>query len=240
MTKNSENSEKVRRRSFRKRKTFRFSDLSPEVRHQLEKLKASITLASGDQETKSILFSSYNRAEGTSTVAANFAECVAQDKSLKILLIDANTRSPSLHRTFNPKGSHRTLGFSDMLSDQTVTTTLPKPSSNSNLSFVPCGNVTHHPSQVFNHALFKAFIDKAKQFYDFVIFDSSPIGKYYDSIILASNLDGVILVVEAEKTTSYDLKRAKEMLQDRNIHLLGVILNRRKFPIPRLIFERFF
>ena len=240
MAESGENSKKVRRRSFRKEKTLRFSHLPPEARHQFEKLKSSLSLGNPAQKVKSILISSYNHGEGTSTVAANFAECLAQDMNLKILLVDANTRRPSLHRVFNPKGSSNTPGFSEIVIKQTVTPALPKPSSSSNLSFVPCGSITHHPSGVFNHALFKAFSHKAKQLYDFVIFDSSPLGRYYDSIVLASNLDGVILVVEAEKTTSYDLKRAKEMLQDKNIHLLGVILNKRKFPIPRFVFERFF
>jgi hypothetical protein len=117
---------------------------------------------------------------------------------------------------------------------------LPEPLPNSNLSLISTGNITYHPSQVFDHAQFRNFIKYVRERFDFVIFDSSPIGKYYDSIVLASHLDGVILVVQAEKTPCYEVKRAKQMLEDRNISILGTVLNRRRYHIPAFIFERFF
>lgn len=242
MARTSEAVEKSKKQTYKRRhgQQLRFSDLTLEARHQLEKLKSSIILRDANQSTRSILFSSYNHGEGTSTVTANFAEALAQDEKYKILLVDANTRCPRLHKIFNPDKPKTTMAFSDLLSKQITTSNLPEPSSGCNLSITLCGDIAYHPSQVFDHARFTNFIKCVTKLFDFVIFDSSPIGRYYDSIVLASHVDGVILVVEAEETPCYELKRAKQILQDRNIPILGVVLNRRRFHIPDFIFQRFF
>lgn len=218
----------------------RFSELPLEFRHQLEKLKGALALEKDLQESKAILFCSYNEGEGSSTVAANFAGCLAQDRALHTILVDANTRNRNKISGYTFKASSSGLGFYEMICDQRGAEKIPGPSENSGFTFLPCGMVRHHPAQVFDHALFKIFVARAKQLYDVVLFDSSPLGKHYDAIVLASSLDGVILVVEAERTTSYELKRAHKMLQEKNIPVLGAILNKRRFPIPRLVFERFF
>ncbi|NVM20222.1 MAG: CpsD/CapB family tyrosine-protein kinase [Desulfobacterales bacterium] len=217
----------------------RFSDLPLGVRHQFEQLKSSIILGSSAQRIKSILFTSYNHGEGTSTVIANFAESLVQDRKYKILMVDANTRSPALHQLAGVNNPDDNLVFSDMLTQQIAESDLPKPSPTSNLSLVPCGSTAYHPSQIFDHTKFSNFINRVTKLFDFVIFDSSPVGKYYDPVILASHVDGVILVVQAEKTPFHELKRANQILQDGNIPILGAVLNRRRFYIPQVIFERF-
>ncbi|MBC2696166.1 MAG: CpsD/CapB family tyrosine-protein kinase [Desulfobacteraceae bacterium] len=224
----------------RQRGPLRFSNLPLEARHQFEKLKSSIIMADSDQRAKAILFASYNHGEGTTTLATTFAESLAQDKKYKILLVDANTRSPGLDTNLIPDNLKKPLLFSDILSQKSVSHVLPGGSVASKLLIIPSGNVTYHPSQVFDHSHFADFIREMKEQFDFIIFDSSPLGRYYDTIVLATHMDGVILVVQAEKTPWYDLNRAKQMLEDKNVPVLGIVLNRRKFPIPRSIFQRFF
>jgi capsular exopolysaccharide synthesis family protein len=227
-------------RNKRHGESLRFADLPLEARHQLEKLKSGIILADSNQKTTTILFASYNHGEGTTTVAASFAESLAQNKKYNILLVDANTRAPHLHEIFTPNNPNNTLLFSDILTQQIKKPVLLNTSVTPNLSLIPSGDVTYHPSQVFDHSHFADFIREMKEQFDFIIFDSSPLGKYYDTIVLASHLDGVILVVQAENTPWYKLNRAKQMLGDKNILVLGVVLNRRRFHIPRSIFQRFF
>lgn len=236
-----ETSEKSKKHTEKRKKgvTRCFSDLPVGVRYQFEKLKSSVILGTGAQRIKSILFSSYNHVEGTTTVAANFAEALAEDKRYKILMIDANTRTPALHRIVNGLQPNDNFAFSDVLTQQVEKWTLPKPSAATNLSLVASGDISYHPSQVFDHTRFEKFISSVTELFDFVIFDSSPIGQYYDSIVLGSRVDGVILVIEAEKTQLHEAKWAKQMLEDRNIPILGVVLNRRRFRIPPFIFQRF-
>ncbi len=217
----------------------RFSDLPPDVRLQFEKLKSSVILAKKSEKRNSILFSSYNHGEGTSTVAVNFAESLAQDRNQKVLVVDANTRTPSLHKIAAAHGLNDSLAFSDILTKPLEKLIQPKPSVDCNLSFVTSGDARYHPSHAFDHSRFEKFVASATRLFDFLIFDSSPIGRYYDPIVLASHVDGVILVTQAEKTPCHELRRAKQMLREANIEILGVVLNRRKFHIPDFVFETF-
>jgi len=215
-----------------------FSQLPLEVRHQFEKLTSSIILKNGGRRFRRILFTSYHRGEGTTTVSSNFARVLAEDRRYRVLLLDANTRAPGLAGKRRGEGDH--IGFSDLFEHGVENWSLPKPSSESNLTVIGSGNVVHHPSQVFDHKRFSKFMAGVLKLFHFVILDSSPIGRYYDSMVLAPHVDGVILVVEAERTQLSELKWARQMLEERSVPILGVVLNRRRFRIPSLIFHRFF
>ncbi|MBN1842108.1 MAG: CpsD/CapB family tyrosine-protein kinase [Deltaproteobacteria bacterium] len=217
-----------------------FLQLPPVVRAQFEKLASSIVIPQKKQKLRSIVFMSYNHGEGTSTIVKYFAESLALGQKHNVLVVDANTRTPSLGQRSNGNEVKHKFSFSDLFTGQIEDWALPKPSPDSNFSTVPSGDITYHPSQVFDHEQFDRFIDSAKKLFHFVIFDSSPIGLYYDSIVLSSHVDGVILVVQAERTQPNELKRAKQMLHDSDIPVLGVVLNRRRFRIPAFVYQRFF
>jgi capsular exopolysaccharide synthesis family protein len=217
-----------------------FLQLPPAVRAQFEKLASSIVIAQKKQTVRSIVFSSYDHGEGTSTIVKYFAESLALGQKNKVLVVDANTRTPGLGRGSNGNGAKETCSFSTLFTGQIDDFELPKPGPDSSFATLPRGDVAYHPSQVFDHKQFSAFIHKAKKLFHFVIFDSSPIGLYYDSIVLSSHVDGIILVVQAEKTQPNEVKWARQMLQDSDIPLLGIVLNRRKYYIPTFVFEKFF
>lgn len=217
-----------------------FAQLPPGVRNQIEKLKSNVVLQATKKRIRSILFLSYNHGEGTTTVATNFVRSLAQDKRFKTLIVDANTRTPALMAGNQTASNNGHLVFSDVFAGQVENWTLPKPSADANMSVVPSGSPAYHPSQVFDHKRFKQFIGDAKKLFHFIVFDASPIGQYYDSVILGAHVDAVILVIQAERTQLHEVRWAKQMLEDRDIPILGTVLNRRKFYIPGFIFERFF
>lgn len=225
---------------MRRSKVPDFSQLLPPVRFQLEKLKSGLVLLAGKKKVRSILFLSYNEGEGATTVARNFARTMAEDKIYRTLLVDANTRNPALMTGKNGDEDNGVCTFSDIFEGQGETFAMPEPSPDSALTVIASGKPAHHPSQVFDHARFAKFMEEAKKRFHFVLFDSSPIGRYYDSIVLGSHVDGVIIVIQAEATQLHELRRAKQMLQDRDIPILGTVLNRRKFRIPAFVFEKFF
>ena len=221
----------------RKRGNYlRYDDLPYGVKDQLERLKASTILRRSGQKIKSILFVSYRHKEGTTTLVANFAELLAQNRERKVLIVDGNTRNPCLHNYFNIDNA---AGFSDVF-NQDKNTEIIMNTNIPNLFVIPGGAQTYDPSQSFDHDQFENFMEDLKRQYNFIIFDCSPLAKYHDAIILASHVDAVILVIQAEKTPWYEVKRAKGMIEDKNMRVLGAVLNKRKFYIPKFIFERFF
>jgi capsular exopolysaccharide synthesis family protein len=222
----------------KKGKIITLLETSPEVRHQFEILKSQIILKEKKERIQTILFTSYNHGEGTTTIASNFAESLTQDPKYKVLLVDGNTRSPDLHQLQAFVENYNNLVFQNLFRDDNKNLYLPKPNAKTNLAVLTCNQVDTHPSQIFNHHKFNEFLQEAKKFFDFIVFDSSPIGKYYDSIVLATHVQGVILVIQAEKTTQFEISRAKDILEERHIPIIGIILNRRKFRIPGFVFSK--
>lgn len=223
-----------------RKKKLEFGELAPEVRIQFESLKTTILVAGNKQAMRSILFSSYHHGEGTSTVATNFAQSLAQDKKKKILLVDANTRTPSLEPVPGSFAAADHVVFGDLFSQHVEKWVLPKPPPDGNLSLIQSGNRIYHPSQVFDHDRFGMFMHSVTKLFDFVIFDSSPVGRYYDSIVLAPHADGTVLVVQAESTSYHEVDRAKQMFENAKARIIGAVLNRRKFHIPGFIFRALF
>jgi Mrp family chromosome partitioning ATPase len=74
--------------------------------------------------------------------------------------------------------------------------------------------------------------------FDFVIFDGSPLRDYSESCFLAEKMDGVILVVEAERTKTEVLRKIRKDLESTGVNILGVVLNKKRKYIPQYL-ERF-
>ena len=71
--------------------------------------------------------------------------------------------------------------------------------------------------------------------FDFIVIDGPPINSYADASILATKVDGVILVVEADRTPVSDAEMAKRQLDKVGARILGVVLNRRRSYIPAFL-----
>jgi Mrp family chromosome partitioning ATPase len=71
-------------------------------------------------------------------------------------------------------------------------------------------------------------LDELSGDFDIIILDTSPIGMFSDPLVLASKVDGVILIAAARSTDASSLKAASELLKGPNINLMGTVLNRIK------------
>jgi len=82
-----------------------------------------------------------------------------------------------------------------------------------------------------------SFIEQVKPLYDWILFDCPPIHACNDPKIIASKMDGVIMVTQAESTRWEVAQSAKKMIENTKIKVQGVVLNRRKWHIPRWIYQ---
>jgi Mrp family chromosome partitioning ATPase len=80
-------------------------------------------------------------------------------------------------------------------------------------------------------------IEQIEEQYDWILFDSPPINSCNDSSALASKMDGVVMVVQAENTRWEVAQRAKEQIENDKVKILGVVLNRRKLYIPEWAYK---
>jgi capsular exopolysaccharide synthesis family protein len=93
---------------------------------------------------------------------------------------------------------------------------------------LPSGPLPPNPSELLDSESMQSILDSLQTGFDVVIVDSSPIRMFSDPLVLASKVDGTILVAEARSTSGESLKAAAELLRGPNINLLGTVLNKVK------------
>lgn len=199
-------------------------------------IKHNILNLNSGQRIKTILFSSSNKGEGNSTVLIQFSLTLASEGE-RVLLVDANLRDPSFHKIFNLE---RENGLTELILGRSTLDEVIKKTRFDNLSVITSGilNGLFNPSALFDSDSLDSHIENMKKQADWVLFDSPPINSFNDSIALAHRVDGVVMVVEAEKTRWEVAQSAKQRVESGNGKILGIVLNKRRYYIPEFIYKR--
>jgi capsular exopolysaccharide synthesis family protein len=184
-------------------------------------LRTNLHFARIDPGIVSVMFTSAGPEEGKSTVAANTAIAMAQ-AGKRVLLLDADLRKPSQHRTFRVQNK----GLTNHLADGTPFTELIQETEVPNLSLLTSGPIPPNPSELLGSARMKAALAELAADYEAVVIDSTPVVAVTDACVLASEVDGVVLVVNSQLTRPEMAQRAKELLGHANGKILGVVLNK--------------
>lgn len=213
-------------------------DLDPYVEEQYHRLRRHLLPNSKRAAIKVVMVAATDHGEGGTTTAAILAATLARSVNSKILLIDANLRTPALEEVFEQGRNTELVGLSDkVLSEAPLDQTIYQ-TDIANLFFMPCGRDVSSPSYVFDREPIGEMLSVLRERFDFVIFDGSPLRDYSDSCFLAEKMDGVILVVEAERTKAEVLRKIRKELESTGVNILGVVLNKKRNYIPEYI-ERF-
>ena len=172
--------------------------------------------------------------EGVSTVAANLAVAAASEAMRPVLLIDTDFVASAAQSMFGLSGGP---GFVDALSGESKLPECIQSTSVPNLDLMGPGLKAVSLSAVGGPATFRSLIETLKLEYSWVVFDL-PIVSECHFPTLISNLDGVLLVVEAERLRRQVVMRAKEQLENNDAKVLGVVFNKRQFHVPKWIYNR--
>lgn len=186
-------------------------------------IKTNIKYSSADKDKKVILITSTQPGEGKSTVAANLAISLSQDGK-NVVLIDADLRKPTVHKRFKISGVN---GLTNVIINETdLDDAICK--INDNFSVIPAGQIPPNPAELLASKEMEKLIQELREKYDYVIIDGNPICVIADSQILASKVDGVILIARYESTKKEELLSAKKMVEQVDGKVIGVVLNRVK------------
>ena len=189
---------------------------------QFRTIRTNIEFAQLDKSMKNLLVSSSIPAEGKSTVASNLAYIIAQTDK-RVLLVDADLRKPTVHRTFklnNEQGLTTLLSNTDLKFNQVV-----QHSRDLNLYFLPSGPIPPNPSEILGSGRMTLLMQELGQYFDIVIYDAPPITAVTDPQILATKVDGLVLVVRQGYTRKEEVKKAKEAVDNVNANILGYVMN---------------
>ncbi|MCX6902824.1 MAG: CpsD/CapB family tyrosine-protein kinase, partial [Verrucomicrobia bacterium] len=180
-----------------------------------------IYMSDTGQPPRTILVTSSEPNEGKSTTASNLAIVMASVGS-RVLLVDADLRKGNLHKVF---GQSAEPGLSEAMSQGLNWKDLVTQTAFGNLSFLPRGNPTHKSGEYFLTTAAQKFLKEVADSFDYVIVDSVPVLAADDVSTLAPHMDGVILVLRAEKTSARIARASLEMLARRRVRILGLVFN---------------
>lgn len=194
------------------------------ISEQFRTLRTNINFMAIDHPIKTLALTSANVSEGKSTVTDNLAIVWAQTGQ-KVLLVDADLRRSTLHRTFNLDNRE---GLTTILTSHAQTIDLNKiiqPSGIDNLSLLPSGPTPPNPVELLSSQRMKDFLQAARERYDMVIVDVPPMLEVTDTQVISHDLDAVVLVVKQGQTQKMGAKRAVELLKMAHANLLGYVMN---------------
>jgi len=185
-------------------------------------IRSRIRFKPTDKLTRSIMVTSSMPEEGKSVTAANLAAVFAQ-ANYKTVIVDADLRHPALHEFFevsNEVGIGDMLNSTDIKIDDCVQDTSIK-----NLKILTSGTPLLDPSERLGSERMKDILDELKSVASIIIVDSPPVLVYADAIVLSGRVDGVIMVIQAGKSTRGAITQALFDLQNANANLLGSVFN---------------
>jgi polysaccharide biosynthesis transport protein len=215
--------------AFTRRKSVKNYNLEafdkPEFAEAYFQLSARLRYSAAGAAPQTILIASAVEGEGKTLTALNLAQSLAKTGE-KVLLIDADLRCPRLHfikNLHNDKGLTTLLGISD-LNDQFIEDAIQK-SEGSSLYFLTAGESSLNPSNLLCSDEMRGLLARLSEKYTRIIIDSPPTLYFADSMILATMVSAVVLVVRNHLSSHRSILKAKKILVSAGANLVGIVYN---------------
>jgi capsular exopolysaccharide synthesis family protein len=167
----------------------RESSYATELRRIFSNLKTK-----GDGESQCVLVTSAMVGEGKSITSSYLAITAANLSQSNVVLVDFDLRRPRIHEYFNV-GSRP--GMVDIIKGEMKIKSAIRKSSIPNLQIISSGITTPAVGELFDQADLSTIIQELKFYFDFVVIDSPPVIPVSDPLLIADQVDGVLLVVRA-------------------------------------------
>ena len=175
------------------------------------------SLSAEDQKVFAV--TSYAKGEGKSTVSANLAISFSKMER-RVLLIDCDLRRPNLHNIFKVEN---TVGLSNIIGKMADFEDAVKHDVLPNLDILPSGTIPPNPSELLCSPGFEKLVKGLIDEYDYIIFDTPPIGVVADALLLKDRVAGYVVVLRERSTTHGDIQKMLESIKLADTKILGFI-----------------
>jgi len=193
-----------------------------DYREAFKVLRTKIQFSAIDNKMKKIAVTSSGPFEGKTTVSINLALTMAETGK-KVLLIDCDLRKPKVHKTL---GFDAEPGLSNILTQQIeLKNVINKVPNFDSLDVVSCGVIPPNPAELLGSNQIEIFVNSVEDQYDYIIFDTPPVGLVADTAVMSKYLDGVVWVVSFGKTVKETARFAKDTLDSVSANIIGVVFN---------------
>jgi len=179
-------------------------------------------LSNSERNPSHVLVTSALPEEGKSLVAANLAVALARAKQ-RVVLVDGDLRRPSLHKLFALEPAP---GLADLLNGHSDVPAAVRAVGIPNLWVVPCGRDHGAAAEALSAPALKKLLTVLESKFDWIVFDSPPVGPVADACLFGRLLERALVVVAADSTPVGAAAATIQELKSANVELVGVILNR--------------
>ncbi|MBU5405087.1 CpsD/CapB family tyrosine-protein kinase [Paraeggerthella hongkongensis] len=189
-----------------------------EVQNAAKTLFANIRFMSPDSPIRSIVITSSVPNEGKSTCSIELARAIATSGKT-VLLVEADMRRRALADALGvrpPAGVYAVLTDAVPLSRAVAATPTP------NLYFLDVEPNIPNPADIVSSKRYAKLVSLLEESYDYVVFDTPPVGTFVDAAILSTLADGTVIVVRPNLATRAELVEACEQLQKADANILGI------------------
>ncbi len=184
-------------------------------------LRTQLLFALGGNQ-RVVAITSARQGDGKSTAIANLAVSIAQ-AGRRILLVDCDLRRPRQHTLF---GFENGIGLTDVLNDNEEVQDCIHATPIAKLSVITCGAMPDNPAELLSGERFLRLLESLRESYDIVLLDCPPLMPVSDAAVIASVVDGVMVVTQVGPRSRVDASSCKKTLDSVGGKLLGLIVNR--------------
>ncbi len=193
------------------------------VSEQFRTVKTNIQFSMVDETLRTIVVTSAGPASGKSTIAANLAATFASNEK-KVLLVDADLRKPTVHKTFKVRNND---GLTTLLTDRNASLEEVIYRTHSDgLYVLTSGAIPPNPAELLASKRMEEIRQEMLDYFDLIIFDTPPLLAVTDAQVMASRSEGVIFVIPQGQANKEEVIKAKDLLEKVQANVLGAILNR--------------
>jgi capsular exopolysaccharide synthesis family protein len=200
-----------------------------------EELRAKLSIQHPNCSIKTIMFTGSVSGEGTSTIAVGFASSLAASYHQKVLLIDLNFRKPDHHKFF---GIDEKNDFIDVFLSTNGVESFFSGMKQGDLFVITSKGHLETSTSIFESEWFVKFLKRMRERFHYVIIDAPPVTSFTDAQIIGCRVDGVVLIFESGKTRRQVALKAIKDIEATGGKLLGVVVNKRKYYIPKWVYKR--
>ncbi len=194
----------------------------------IRSLRTSLKFSTQNGSPKTTYITSSIAGEGKSTLALNLATAFAQTGK-KVLLIDADLRSPSMNyllelnkdKTRKENGLTNYLTSTDMVNSEVVQNCMVE-----GLEVITSGPIPPDPVELLSGSRMTELLESNARIYDHIVIDGPPVLGLADSLVLANLAEATIITVEAGRTKKSALQDSLKRLERANANILGTVLTR--------------
>lgn len=192
----------------------------PALNNASRTLLANIRFTSIDEKVKTMAITSTSPDEGKTVVCANLA-CAIADSGKTVLLVDTDMRRRCIASTLD---IHPKYGLYSVLSGASQLNGAITPTKKQGLYFMDAEPNIPSPPDVLSTKRFAALVDKLREMFDYVIFDTPPVGVFVDAAIVSNLVDGTVYVIRERFEKRENIAAGVQQLKAANARILGTVI----------------